>query len=63
MLEPRLVSISIRPVVFNLFCSIVSLQELCLKIAASPIIILVLSEQLFYFENNSMLTKYTRVIQ
>jgi len=63
MLEPRLVSTSSRSVVFNVFCSIASLQALCLKITPSQIIILVLSEQLFYFENNSMLTKYTRVIQ
>ena len=46
-------------VVFNLFCNIVPLQAICLKIATLPIIFLKI---VFCFENNSELMKYKRAI-
>jgi len=45
-----------RTAVFNPFCSIAPLQELCFKIAP-PLMILVLAQILLYFENISMLMK------
>jgi len=49
-----------KAVVFNLFCTIAPLQELCLKIAPPSIIFASLRflKIVFCLENNSVLMKY-----